>query len=403
MLKTPQGKIIGAFLFLFPWAGATGQENREENRAGQWLRLSEIVGQPVDGLNRERLGKIEDVMLDASTGSIVYAVLTTDGVMLCPVPWEALQRSSQRGGCRLPMDRERMRGALWFDRAGWPNFEEPQLKDDLRRFFNLPTLSPHLRGELPAGHRLAGADLRRSGIVLPLALRQGTVLRYRVEAEARSSKQEIGARGGEVQEPDACTSFDREVRRDLEIRVLRTHAEETEVEVRWNERGGELTAVVAADGDVEASDTRLELLLRVVFGSGVHGTLEPGRRYAMGKSSASSLRFDGVATRRDQRLALFTVTRGVDKGSYDSTASDLQAAGPSAQGQEPDASKQAQESPRSKAAHELEEPPVVSRESMSDSRDGILGNAAYRTDDGALERLSLAGTLVRRLEPGASP
>ena len=32
---------------------------------------------------------------------------------------------------------------------------------------------------------------------------------------------------------------------------------------------------------------------------------------------------------------------------------------------------------------------------MSDSRDGILGNAAYRTDDGALERLSLAGTLVR--------
>jgi hypothetical protein len=66
MLKTPQGKIIGAFLFLFPWAGATGQENREENRAGQWLRLSEIVGQPVDGLNRERLGKIEDVLLDAS-------------------------------------------------------------------------------------------------------------------------------------------------------------------------------------------------------------------------------------------------------------------------------------------------------------------------------------------------
>jgi len=123
----------------------------------------------------------------------------------------------------------------------------------------------------------------------------------------------------------------------------------------------------------------------------------------MGKSSASSLRFDGVATRRDQRLALFTVTRGVDKGSYDSTASDLQAAGTSAQGQEPDASKQAQESPRSKAAHELEEPAVVSRESMSDSRDGILGNAAYRTDDGALERLSLAGTLVRRLEPGASP
>ena len=52
----------------------------------------------------------------------------------------------------------------------------------------------------------------------------------------RPFKQKLYRIGYAAQGQD--TSFDREVRRDLEIRVLRTHAEETEVEVRWNERGG---------------------------------------------------------------------------------------------------------------------------------------------------------------------
>ena len=60
------------------------------------LSASTITGDEVCNLDEEKLGKIQDLMLDLTEGKIRYAVLTSGGFLsmgdrLFAVPWKALK------------------------------------------------------------------------------------------------------------------------------------------------------------------------------------------------------------------------------------------------------------------------------------------------------------------------
>lgn len=103
---------------------------------------ADILGEEVHGADGERLGRIEDIMLDAEHGRIAYAVLSFAGApgKLFAVPWEAMAIDTARGGdgWRLEVDRARFAQAPAFERGDWPNFADPQFAVGIYRHYGIP-------------------------------------------------------------------------------------------------------------------------------------------------------------------------------------------------------------------------------------------------------------------------
>jgi hypothetical protein len=77
----------------------------------------ELAGGDVVNLAGDRLGRIEQILIDAATGRIDRAVLASGGVFgigarFFTVPWSALALDAQRRCFVLDLSRERLEGFL---------------------------------------------------------------------------------------------------------------------------------------------------------------------------------------------------------------------------------------------------------------------------------------------------
>ena len=64
----------------------------------------------------EKLGSVQDVMIDKSTGRIAYAILSFDGFLgvgdrYYPLPWEKLRYNTEISGYVVDIDRDVLEGA----------------------------------------------------------------------------------------------------------------------------------------------------------------------------------------------------------------------------------------------------------------------------------------------------
>jgi sporulation protein YlmC with PRC-barrel domain len=91
--------------------------------------ISRLMGHQVVNAAGERLGHIDDVVIDDNSGRIMYAVLSHGGFLnmgetLTPVPWQSLQLDSVRRILTLNMDRQTLRNAPHIDRKNWPDMTD---------------------------------------------------------------------------------------------------------------------------------------------------------------------------------------------------------------------------------------------------------------------------------------
>lgn len=89
------------------------------------LTASKLIGDAVVNMNGEKLGKIEDFVLDPGSGHIDYAVLSFGGFLgvgdkLFAVPIEAMKMSPEERRFILDVDKERLKQAPGFDKDNWP-------------------------------------------------------------------------------------------------------------------------------------------------------------------------------------------------------------------------------------------------------------------------------------------
>lgn len=78
----------------------------------------------VTSASGEKLGKVEEIMLDYETGRISYVILSFDsasglGEDLFPMPWEALTMSTAKERLILNISKERIRNAPNIARSEW--------------------------------------------------------------------------------------------------------------------------------------------------------------------------------------------------------------------------------------------------------------------------------------------
>lgn len=84
----------------------------------EFLTGSKIMNYEVHNKKADRLGRVEDIMIDLKAGRIAYAVLSVGGFLgvgdrRFPVPWSALQLRSD-GGFILDVDKEMFMNAPGF-------------------------------------------------------------------------------------------------------------------------------------------------------------------------------------------------------------------------------------------------------------------------------------------------
>lgn len=104
------------------------------------LSASTITGDEVCNMQDEKLGKIQDLMLDITEGKIRYAVLASGGFLgmgdrLFAVPWKALKQDKENKRFMLDVDVERLKNAPGFDKDQWPNMADATWNSTVESYY----------------------------------------------------------------------------------------------------------------------------------------------------------------------------------------------------------------------------------------------------------------------------
>jgi hypothetical protein len=116
--------------------GASGDIAREETP--QLIAAGKVAGTPVYNRDGERLGTIEDLMLDKHSGRVAYAVMGFGGFLgigekVHPLPWSVLRYDTAMGGYVVALDRDRLEGAPAYgpgDAPDWTSRDWGRRVDD---------------------------------------------------------------------------------------------------------------------------------------------------------------------------------------------------------------------------------------------------------------------------------
>lgn len=88
-----------------------------------------LRGLAVHSRDGDKLGTIDQIILDKQSGRIAFVILSTGGFLglgqsYHPVPWHALRYDSQRGGYAAAIDRRLLLGAPSYRPESAPLFDD---------------------------------------------------------------------------------------------------------------------------------------------------------------------------------------------------------------------------------------------------------------------------------------
>lgn len=105
------------------------------------VKTSEVIGVDVYNLEGEKLGEVEEIMLDKQDGNVRYAVLSFGGFLgmgekLFALPWKALTYDVSKEGFTLKIDKEKLKNAPGFDKDHWPDVEDRVWREEIFKFYD---------------------------------------------------------------------------------------------------------------------------------------------------------------------------------------------------------------------------------------------------------------------------
>jgi sporulation protein YlmC with PRC-barrel domain len=96
--------------------------------SGEVISSDKVGGAAVYNSAGEKLGSIDDLMIDKRSGQIRYAVLEFGGFLgigtdRYPMPWNVLNYDKSKGGYTVPLDRTRLKDAPRYDAKAVPTYD----------------------------------------------------------------------------------------------------------------------------------------------------------------------------------------------------------------------------------------------------------------------------------------
>ncbi len=90
--------------------------------SGTLIGAEKVTGTSVYNPAGDKLGSVDDIMIDKVSGRAIYAVMSFGGVFGLgekhhPLPWSALRYDTQKGGYVVNVDKKQLEGAPSYDRG----------------------------------------------------------------------------------------------------------------------------------------------------------------------------------------------------------------------------------------------------------------------------------------------
>ncbi len=107
---------------------------------GLVLSSSSITGTEVRNRDNKNIGEIKDLMIDCSTGEILYCVLSFGGFLgmgdkFFAVPMSAFNIDTKREEWILDVNKERLENAPGFDKNNWPQTSDNDFVNSVHSFY----------------------------------------------------------------------------------------------------------------------------------------------------------------------------------------------------------------------------------------------------------------------------
>lgn len=115
------------------------------DRPGRIVRADKILDKRVRGTGDERIGSVDDLMVDMNTGGVTYAIVSSRRDNLHAVPWNLM---SLRGPAddltlSLAMRGRDLSNAPSFDSDSWPNMDSPYWTRSVHAYFGVEPAWSH--------------------------------------------------------------------------------------------------------------------------------------------------------------------------------------------------------------------------------------------------------------------
>jgi len=119
------------------------------------LPSKKLVGTTVMNKQGEKLGTIDDLVIDLESGKVVYAALSVGGVLgigdkLFAVPFEEFKTAhdtSNNVSFVLDASKDRLANAPGFDKDHWPDFAGREWRDQIDTYYHRSAARPGERKE----------------------------------------------------------------------------------------------------------------------------------------------------------------------------------------------------------------------------------------------------------------
>jgi sporulation protein YlmC with PRC-barrel domain len=121
-------------------------------------KATDLMGKKVINSSKENLGKLEDIVVDASSGRILYGVLSFGGFLgvgdkLFAIPWGSLELPADAKEFVLNVSKDRLKNAEGFDKSNWPNFADEAWAQKTYKYYDqTPYWQTGDAGKKPSGN-----------------------------------------------------------------------------------------------------------------------------------------------------------------------------------------------------------------------------------------------------------
>lgn len=115
------------------------QSSSSSAQATQSIRASKLIGVSAQTKDGEKLGQLQDLIVNPKTGEVRFAILgqtTGTSAILVPVPWQAINVRSERE-FTLNVDRKKLQSAPTLQQDRYSDMENPDYVIRIYRFYEL--------------------------------------------------------------------------------------------------------------------------------------------------------------------------------------------------------------------------------------------------------------------------
>ncbi len=127
---------------------ATTEPTQKKEVMARTFRASEIEKMSVRNSAGDKIGTIEDLVIDARSGKVSYAALGFGGFLgvgekLFAVPWTDLhvRQENKENYIRLNVSKNDLSTAPGFDKNNWPDFADPNFTNKIDEYYKTHRVS----------------------------------------------------------------------------------------------------------------------------------------------------------------------------------------------------------------------------------------------------------------------